>query len=202
MFHGSTRVTFLTFLCLLCYNPHGDTGNLVAAFTPPREGRLLTAKTNPICIRTPFHVRTFAAAEPLLAADESTSEESEEQAIEKEPILQFDRNGKQFVKGAIVRVVQTTRAYQVNQNSHGTFNKETKLFEPAMESPDTPNCVGFLELPPGFRGQVMRVYDIEDHDATHPVVVKFTKGKNTEEGYEPPCTFLMHFESHEVECVE
>jgi hypothetical protein len=37
--------------------------------------------------------------------------------------------------------------------------------------------------------------------ANCPVAVKFMPGKNTDEGFDPPVAFLMHFESHEIEII-
>lgn len=109
-----------------------------------------------------------------------------------------DQNGKAFEVGAIVRVVTESKAYQVPVKGFGSFN-EDKEFVAAPE--DAPRGTKNLVLPVGMRGVVTKVYDIDDISANFPIQVKFMPGKNTEEGYDPPVAFIMHFDTFEIECV-
>lgn len=114
------------------------------------------------------------------------------------PQKQFDSNGKEFEVGKVVRVVSDFKAYHVGKKGFGTFDPETKEFVPAPEAGERgKKC---LSVPAGLRGVVTRVYDLDDLDASQPILVKFVKDENADEGYAPPLTFLMHFDNHEVEC--
>lgn len=48
------------------------------------------------------------------------------------------------------------------------------------------------------------MYDTDEWDRTHPIVVKFMGGNDREgEGaFDVPKTFLMHFDAHEINVVE
>lgn len=104
-----------------------------------------------------------------------------------------------FTVGAIVRVAaEDTKAYQVNPKAFGKFDANKK-FIPAKSGGErgTKN----LLIPVGMRGVVTKVYDVNDVSANFPVQVKFTPGENVDEGYDPPVTFIMHFEPEELELV-
>mmetsp|Transcript_4904 Transcript_4904/g.6639 ORF Transcript_4904/g.6639 Transcript_4904/m.6639 type:complete len:183 (-) Transcript_4904:206-754(-) len=112
----------------------------------------------------------------------------------------FDTNDKQFVEGAVVRVIAPLRAFQVNKKWYGSFDEESKEFVPA--DPDGERRTKCLVLPIGLRGVVTRVYDIEDLGPQHPIVVRFKPGVHTDEGFNPPTLFIMHFETYELEVVD
>lgn len=111
----------------------------------------------------------------------------------------YDPNGKEFVEGAVVRMIQSLKAYHVNPKMFGHFDEETKIFTPAPKGGERGSKC--LVVPIGMRGRVVRVYDIEDLGPAHPIVVMFEPGENTEEGYDTPLRFKMHFETFEVEVV-
>lgn len=50
----------------------------------------------------------------------------------------------------------------------------------------------------------MKVYDVNEWDRTHPILVKFTEGSDREgEGaFGIPKTFMMHFDAHEIIVVD
>jgi len=119
-------------------------------------------------------------------------------AEEGTPVPQ-DKNGKDFVVGAIVRVtVENLKAFQVPPKGFGTFD-ENKNFVPASDTVERGKKN--LAVPVGLRGVVNKVYDVDEVSANWPIQVKFMPSKNADEGYDPPVAFLMHFEPHEVECV-
>ena len=110
-----------------------------------------------------------------------------------------DKNGKTIQVGVVVRVaVEGLKAYQVPIKGQGSFSA-AKEFVPAAEN--SPRGTKNLLLPVGIRGVVSKVYDYDDISANFPVQVKFLPGKNTEEGYDPPVAFIMHFLTDEIECV-
>ena len=120
------------------------------------------------------------------------------EATDAGPAKQVDPHGKEIIEGCIVRVAQPIRAFHVQ-----CFGKisENKAFIPAPEyGPRATKC---LEIPSGLRGIVTRVFDVNDYDASQPIVVKFVPGSNCdEEGYATPVQFVMHFDSSEVERVD
>jgi hypothetical protein len=109
----------------------------------------------------------------------------------------IDKNGREFIVGCIVRVcVDELKAYQVNAKAQGSYNDQ-KIFVPDTSAAKKKS----LLLPLGLRGCVVKVYDENVISANLPIVVQFTPGENTEEGYDPPTAFRMHFTPQELECV-
>eukprot|EP00978_Attheya_sp_CCMP212_P001520 scaffold3150_cov51-Attheya_sp.AAC.12 len=118
------------------------------------------------------------------------------------PPIQLDSNGKEYIVGCVVRVALPLKAFQVKRKGRGSFDPETKAFVPRPEDV-TERKELCLELPPGLRGVVQRVYDTEELGPNFPVYVKFTPGENVDsDGYDTPVPFLMHFDNHELEVVE
>lgn len=102
--------------------------------------------------------------------------------------------------GIIVRVAKEgLKAYQVPPKGKGSFDRDDKKFVPIPE--DAPRGMRNLQLPVGIRGVVTKVYGEQQIiSANFPIQVKFVPGENTDEGYDPPVPFLMHFLSNEIEC--
>lgn len=96
---------------------------------------------------------------------------------------------------SIVRVaVPGLKAYQVNKSGFGTYDSNKSFVYDAG--------LKYLILPEGLRGKVTRVYDENVIAANFPILVKFTPGEHcSEEGYDVPVPFTMHFLPEEVECV-
>ena len=116
-----------------------------------------------------------------------------------EPIQQVDVNGKVFSPGNTVAVASdSVKAYQVPKAAFGSFDPITREFSPQDKSNASrgTNC---LMLPQGLRGEVLKVYDVNEWDRTHPILVKFEEGMDRGEGgYDVPKTFMMHFDAHEI----
>jgi hypothetical protein len=109
-----------------------------------------------------------------------------------------DANGKVISLGIIVRVAREgLKAYQVPPKGKGSFDSDKKFVPMPADS-----LRGFrsLKLPVGIRGVVTKVYDERQIGANFPIQVKFVPGQNTDEGYDPPVSFLMHFLADEIEC--
>ena len=125
----------------------------------------------------------------------------DEITTEDTPAQVKDRNGKFIEVGSVVRVaVEGLKAYQVPQKAWGIFNDD-KEFVPAPE--DAPSSLKNLLLPIGIRGVVTKLYDNDSISANFPIQVKLApsdKGGDTEEGYDPPVFFTMHFGPQEIEC--
>ena len=110
-----------------------------------------------------------------------------------------DPNGKEYTVGATVRVgVEGLKFFQIPPKGAGHYD-DNKNFVQQREEPE--NEKKSLKLPVGMRGTVTKVYDEREISANLPIQVKFEPGKNTEEGYDPPVAFVMHFMAHELECV-
>jgi hypothetical protein len=109
----------------------------------------------------------------------------------------LDQNGNEFNVDSIVRVsIDGLKAFHVNSKGQGSYN-DKKEFVP--DTSDTKKK--FLLLPIGLRGTVKKVYDEDVISSNLPILVVFTPGENTEEGYSAPTKFLMHFTPFEVEVV-
>jgi hypothetical protein len=122
----------------------------------------------------------------------NTGKDTEQHTLE-------DANGKAISLGIIVRVVKEgLKACQVPPKGKGSFDSD-KNFVPMPE--DSPRALRSLKLPVGIRGVVTKVYDERQIGANFPIQVKFVPGENTDEGYDPPVSFLMHFLANEIECV-
>jgi hypothetical protein len=103
-----------------------------------------------------------------------------------------DGQGRPITVGTIVRIaVDGLKAYQIAPKGQGSYNAQKEFVAGSK----------YLVLPVGLRGVVQKVYDIDNVSANFPVQVKFEPGQHTEEGFDPPTAFLMHFLEAEVECV-
>lgn len=137
------------------------------------------------------HITSFRrlASVTLTRADATSDTQNEVAKL-------VDKNNNEFTEGCIVRVNSSTlKAYHVPSSGIGHFDDEKNFVQ------NTDNPRGFLALPEGLRGVVTRVYDINDLGTNYPIKVKFQKGLKGEEGYTPPVTFSMHFETVEVDVV-
>lgn len=111
-----------------------------------------------------------------------------------------DKNGKTIKAGSIVRVIaKNLKAHQVPVEARGSFNDE-KQFVPVRD--DAPRAQRNLEVPIGMRGVVIKIINKTARlSANFPIQVQFTPGENTEEGYDSPAPFVMHFGADEIEAV-
>ena len=121
----------------------------------------------------------------------STGKDNTEHTLE-------DANGKVISVGIIVRIAKEgLKACQVPPKGKGSFDSDKKFVPMPKDSPRGLRC---LKLPVGIRGVVTKVYDERQIGANFPIQVKFVPGENTDEGYDPPVSFLMHFLANEIEC--
>ena len=109
----------------------------------------------------------------------------------------LDAKGNEFLVDSVVRVsIDGLKAYHINSKGQGVYN-DKKEFVP--DTSDTKKKC--LLLPIGLRGTVRKVYDEDVISSNLPILVVFSPGENTEEGYNAPTKFLMHFTPFEVEVV-
>jgi len=113
-----------------------------------------------------------------------------------------DGNDAEFTVGSIVQLTADTRCYQAPRKSMGTYTDDY-TFVPLdwKKEEGVQRAERCCVLPKGTRATVSRVYDASEFDAIQPVVAKFEKGKGHDGVVDPPATFYMHFETHEVEVV-
>ena len=123
-----------------------------------------------------------------------------------EPIKQIDVNGKVFSPGATVAIAPNTKvkAHQVPKDAYGSFDPVTRDFVPADES-NMLRSTSCLVLSEGIRGEVTKVYDVNEWDRAHPILVQFEEGIDREggnEGFDLPKAFMMHFSANEIIVVD
>lgn len=117
----------------------------------------------------------------------------------------LDKNGVEFTPECIVQTCTEIRAFHVSKKGFGSFDQESKSFvgfnvseKNTGEIPRADRC---LIIPEGMRGKVRRVYDMDEFDATAPIVARFEADDSLDGEYAPPVTFMMHFQIDEVEVV-
>ncbi|KAL9184252.1 hypothetical protein ACHAXT_002338 [Thalassiosira profunda] len=113
--------------------------------------------------------------------------------------IQLDANGKAFEPGAAVAVVTEVKAYGVPKAAYGTFDASGQ-FAPLDEANAT-RKTSSLVLPEEMRGEVKMVYNTNEWDRAHPILVKFGAGMDREGGggFDVPKAFTMHFDADEIE---
>ena len=111
-----------------------------------------------------------------------------------------DKNDAEFSIGCTIQLCSDIRAYQVPAKARGYFSSDKKFvqLENSKEAPRKERC---LVIPTGMRAKVTRIYDIDACDATQPVLVKFEEGESFGGDFICPGTFMMHFDTYEVEVV-
>ena len=122
-------------------------------------------------------------------------------AQQPEESIQTDANGNVISPGAIVQIATANiKAYAVPKDIHGSFDPTTNKFIPQDETNIT-RKTSCLILPIGLRGTVSKIYNTNEWDRTHPLLVQFTAGDDREEGdgYHCPKAFTMHFDADEIE---
>lgn len=122
------------------------------------------------------------------------------------PIEQKDANGKIISPGVIVAIAPDTRvkAHQVPKAAFGSFDEKTNKFVPADES-IVSRATSCLILSEGIRGEVTKVYNVNEWDRAHPILVQFKEGLDREEGeggFDLPKPFMMHFSANEIIVVD
>jgi hypothetical protein len=120
------------------------------------------------------------------------------------PSKLLDDKGTEFTVGCIIETTKEVKAFQIARKAYGRFSEEDGSFIPLeyenlSEVPRFEKC---LVMPVGFRGTVTRVYDIDEFDATQPIIAKFFEGETCEGDFAPPMTFMMHFDTPEINVVE
>lgn len=108
-----------------------------------------------------------------------------------------------FKVGSVVRISKPgLKAYQVAPSGYGSYDDD-KQFVPLDQQDDkVERKRKNLQVPVGLRGVVTKIYDNEDLSANFRIQVKFEPGEHTEEGYDPPVSFLFHLSDRELEVVD
>lgn len=149
-----------------------------------------------------YNIHTTKASPSFSSSTKLTASISADDTTE--PTKLYDDNKAEFTEGCTVKLTSEKRAYHVAVKSFGRFaDDDDKTFIPLdlKNNKDTVQRVDrCLVLPPGLEGTVVRVYDVSDFDANLPIKAKFVAGEGGE--YVLPVTFLMHFDTFELEVVQ
>ena len=153
---------------------------------------------------SPYHQQTSPSTTSLYMTSSFFADATESKnAQQPEEKIQTDVNGNIISLGSIVQITKANiKAYSVPKDIHGSFNPTTNKFIPqdiTKKSRKT-NC---LILPIGLRGKVSKIYNTNEWDRTHPIMVKFNAGDDREEEdnglFHIPKAFMMHFDADEIE---
>ena len=122
-----------------------------------------------------------------------------------QPAEQFDANGKAFSPGVIVAIAPNARvkAHQVSKDAYGSFDPDNRNFIPADET-NSSRSTSCLILSEGIRGEVTKVYNVNEWDRAHPILVEFKEGVDRDDGdgFIVPKSFAMHFSANEIIVVD
>ena len=120
------------------------------------------------------------------------------QKVVEENVVHEDSNGKVISPGTFIAISSPNiRAHSVHRSLYGSFNTDTKEFIPQDEETST-RKTSCLILPVGLRGEVLKTFDTNEWDRTHPILVKFTAGGGGESGYNLAKQFNLHVDADEI----
>ncbi|EED89275.1 predicted protein [Thalassiosira pseudonana CCMP1335] len=194
-------------LSSILLSSHSTLGFSVSSLTAKQRRSSITTVNNP---SNPLSHRTTSTRAPSSSSSQSSSSslsaDTNNTPFATEPVQQIDANNKVFTPGATVAIASTPhklKAYQVPKAAFGTFSSSSGQFLPQDEGGITRDT-SCLVLPEGLRGVVMRVYDVNEWDRTHPILIKFVAGldREGEGGFDVPKTFMMHFDADEIVVVD
>ena len=130
-----------------------------------------------------------------LFADVTPTRPSKKRVEEK---IHQDINGKEISVGSLIAIASTSnpiKAHSVHESNYGQFDISQE-FIPQDKSTMT-RATSCLVLPVGLRGEVTKIYNTNEWDRTHPILVNFKTGE--ESGYNLPKSFSFHVDANEVE---
>ena len=113
--------------------------------------------------------------------------------------IQSDINGKEISVGSLIAIASTSnpiKAHSVHEANYGKFDSTSQEFIPQDKSTMS-RATSCLVLPVGLRGEVTKIYNTNEWDRTHPILVNFKAGE--ESGYILPKVFSLHVDANEVE---
>ena len=149
-----------------------------------------------------YHQQTSSSSTSLYMTSAFFADATESKnAQQPEEKIQTDANGNVISPGSIVQIATANiKAYAVPKDIHGSFDPTTNKFVPQDETNIT-RKTSCLILPIGLRGTVSKIYNTNEWDRTHPLLVQFTAGDDREEGdgFHIPKAFTMHFDADEIE---
>jgi len=151
-------------------------------------------------IQPPHQYNTFLLRQSFVPFADTTEPKN------PEPIEQKDINGKIFKPDTVVAIAPNTevKAHHVPKSMFGSFDPKTREFIPVDEL-NIARTTSCLLLSEGLRGKVTKVYNVNEWDRTHPILVEFKKGldrEESEEGFVLPKSFAMYFSADEIIVVE
>jgi len=175
--------------------------SMVSAFLSLQDVALAFSPTSPKPSTHASKTHSFAAELHMTSAFFADATESKT----PEAKVQVDANGKSFSVGIAVAIApnRSVKAYQVIKSSYGSFDPATREFVPRDETNVT-RGTSCLVLAEGLRGEVKKIYNTNEWDRTHPILVKFKAGEDREGegGFNIPKTFQMHLNANEIIVVD
>ena len=130
-----------------------------------------------------------------LFADVTPTQPSNAKTIEEKIHLAI--NGKEISVGSLIAIASTTnpiKAHSVPESNYGQFDPTSQEFIPQDKSTMT-RTTSCLVLPVGLRGEVTKIYNTNEWDRTHPILINFKSGN----GFSLPKAFSLHVDANEVE---
>ena len=146
----------------------------------------------------PHNIRTSETAlQSDLFADVTPTTQPSDKVVED--VIHLDINGKEISVGSLIAIASTSnpiKAHSVHESNYGQFDPISQEFIPQDKSTMT-RATSCLVLPVGLRGEVTKIYNTNEWDRTHPILVNFKTGE--ESGYNLPKAFSLHVDANEVE---
>jgi len=113
--------------------------------------------------------------------------------------IHLDINGKEISVGSLIAIASTSnpiKAHSVPPIMYGQFDPTSHEFIPQDKSTMT-RATSCLVLPVGLRGEVTKIYNTNEWDRTHPILVNFKAGE--ESSFNLLKAFSLHVDANEVE---
>eukprot|EP00979_Chaetoceros_neogracilis_P011259 scaffold2727_cov275-Chaetoceros_neogracile.AAC.30 len=99
-----------------------------------------------------------------------------------------DGNGVKFTKDGTVQTTKLMKAYQSRKKGYGSYEGTTFVPLDMEKEGGVTRADKCFVIPMGLRGIVSKVYDLDEFDASQPIVAKFIAGDSMGGEYEPPIT--------------
>ena len=113
--------------------------------------------------------------------------------------IHLDINGKEISVGSLIAIASTSnpiKAHSVPPIMYGQFDHTSQEFIPQDKSTMS-RATSCLVLPVGLRGEVTKIYNTNEWDRTHPILVNFKAGE--ESSFNLLKAFSLHVDANEVE---
>jgi len=107
-------------------------------------------------------------------------------------------NGKEISVGSLIAIASTSnpiKAHSVPPIMYGQFDTTSQFIPQDISTMS--RATSCLVLPVGLRGEVTKIYNTNEWDRTHPILVNFKAGE--ESSFNLLKAFSLHVDANEVE---